>query len=104
MKRLTNLIEPTNVIIVSDAYINGDRIVCRSGNDDFDLWAKDWMIDDISGVAVLPCCPESLNQSEQPVEGLEEEIENYYGRMPDDTDKIESARHFAEWGAKHLKK
>ena len=54
MKRLTNLIEPTNVIIVSDAYINGDRIVCRSGNDDFDLWAKDWMIDDISGVAVLP--------------------------------------------------
>lgn len=37
MKRLTNLIEPTNVIIVSDAYINGDRIVCRSGNDDFDL-------------------------------------------------------------------
>lgn len=46
-------------------------------------------------VAILP---------EQPVKGLEEEIENYYGRMPDDTDKIESARHFAEWGAKHLKK
>ena len=43
-------------------------------------------------------------EEEQPVEGLEEEIENYYGRMPDDTDKIESARHFAEWGAKHLKK
>lgn len=40
---------------------------------------------------------------EQPVKGLEEEIENYYGRMPDDTDKIESARHFAEWGAKQAK-
>ena len=54
MKRLTNLIEPTNVIIVSDAYINGDRIVCRSGRDDFDLWTRSWMIEDISGVAVLP--------------------------------------------------
>lgn len=42
-------------------------------------------------------------RKEQPVGGLEEEIENYYGRMPDDTDKIESARHFAEWGAKQAK-
>lgn len=41
---------------------------------------------------------------EQPVGGLEEEIENYYGYIPDDRDKIESARHFAEWGAEHLKR
>lgn len=51
-----------------------------------------------------PCAAKQEASKEQPVEGLEEEIENYYGRMPDDTDKIESARHFAEWGAKHLKK
>lgn len=57
---------------------------------------------------------------EQPVEGLEEEIEKYFqgwinddeygdALMPDytgvDVDKCkEIARHFAEWGAEHLKK
>ena len=30
-------------------------------------------------------------------EDLEEELENYYGRIPDDEDKINAARHFAEW-------
>lgn len=30
---------------------------------------------------------------------LNNELENYYGRVPDDDDKINAARHFAEWGA-----
>lgn len=49
---------------------------------------------------------------EQPVEGVEEEIKRYYA---DNFDYISSeqptlsiltniARHFAEWGAKHLKR
>lgn len=61
-----------------------------------------------------------LEVKEQPVDGLEEEIENYfngwcnddeYGQavMPDCScasvdDCKDIARHFAEWGAEHLKK
>lgn len=36
----------------------------------------------------------------QPEVDLEEEIENYYGVMPDDKDKIDAARHFYELGLK----
>ena len=33
---------------------------------------------------------------------LNNELENYYGRVPDDGDKINAARHFAEWGASQM--
>ena len=33
---------------------------------------------------------------------LNNELENYYGRVPDDDDKINAARHFAEWGASQM--
>lgn len=33
---------------------------------------------------------------------LNNELENYYGRVPDDDDKINAARHFAEWGASQI--
>ena len=41
-----------------------------------------------------------LDTIEEPVSDchdLEEELENYYGSIPDDEDKINAARHFAEW-------
>ena len=45
-----------------------------------------------------------LDTLEEPAsEDLEEELENYYGSIPDDEDKINAARHFAEWGAEHLR-
>lgn len=37
---------------------------------------------------------------EQPVEGLNAEIENYFENIPDDTDKIDIARHFYELGCR----
>ena len=44
-----------------------------------------------------------IDTLEEPVsEDLEEELENYYGSIPDDDDKINAARHFAKWGAEHL--
>ena len=44
-------------------------------------------------------------ESEKPMdqEGLDEEIINYFGRMPDDEDKITLARHFAQWGSERQK-
>jgi len=42
--------------------------------------------------------------NKQPAEGLDAEIEKYYGQIPDDEDKVTAARHFAEWGAEHLKR
>lgn len=39
-------------------------------------------------------------QQEQPEVNLEEAITDYYGRMPDDEDKIVAARHFYELGLK----
>lgn len=47
MKKLVNKADPDNVIIVKDAYVNGDRIVCDAGTDDFDLWRKAWAIEDV---------------------------------------------------------
>lgn len=101
MKRITNLNNPNNVIIVSDAYINGDRIVCITEEEEFDLWRNCWKLED------LP---------EQPVEGLEEEIKRMVYDVVYDLDgpaikgtseylSVEDvvfiARHFAEWGARH---
>lgn len=40
---------------------------------------------------------------EDAVEGIDAEIENYYGNIPDDKDKIESARHFAAWQKGNIK-
>lgn len=51
MKKLINIADPKNVIIVNDAYINGDRIVCDTGTDNFDLWRRDWYIEDLPGGA-----------------------------------------------------
>ena len=40
----------------------------------------------------------TLKAEQEPVsEDLEDELENYYGRIPDDEDTINAARHFAEW-------
>ena len=47
MKKLINIANPENVIIVQDAYINGDYIVCDSGTDNFDLWRANWSINDL---------------------------------------------------------
>ena len=41
---------------------------------------------------------DSLPDGKPMSEDLEEEIINYWGRWPEDKDKIELARHFAEWG------
>jgi hypothetical protein len=46
-------------------------------------------------------------QSEQPVEGLEDEIKRYLHEEcsgDDEPSVSEIARHFAEWGAEHLKR
>ena len=48
-----------------------------------------------------------LEESEKPIEGLEEEIERYLPQIPEEPNNEELrvlARHFAEWGAEHLKK
>ena len=89
------------VTISREFYRNGEMNYSTSEQDDNAIWSalRAWC--EKKGITPFELYPK---QSEQPVYGLEEEIENYYGRMPDDTDKIESARHFAEWGAKHLKK
>lgn len=48
--------------------------------------------------------PSPIRGSIQPAsDGMEEEIVNYYGNIPDDKDKIESARHFAEWQKGNIK-
>ena len=89
------------VTISREFYRNGEMNYSTSEQDDNAIWSalRAWC--EKKGITPFELYPK---QSEQPVEGLEEEIENYYGRMPDDTDKIESARHFAEWmKAKMLK-
>lgn len=72
-------------------YIDADKLkeLLKERQEEKDYREVIWLIDSL--------------QQEQSMEGLEEEIENYYGYIPDDKDKIESARHFAEWGAKQVK-
>lgn len=55
-----------------------------------------------------PCVAKQETSKEQPVEGLEEELENYAKLYPlEDAGSyrnlITLARHFAEWGAKNAK-
>lgn len=62
------------------------------------------------------CCDNILafldSLSQQPVEGLEEEVKRYYSEnfayitsdQPTLSILTNIARHFAEWGAEHLKK
>lgn len=57
MKRITNINDPNNVIIVSDAYINGDRIVCITEEEEFDLWRNCWKLEG------LPERPEGLEEA-----------------------------------------
>jgi len=47
MKKIVNIKNPKNVIIVDDAYVVGDRIVCTTETDDFDLWRSCWSIQGI---------------------------------------------------------
>lgn len=54
MKLLTNKQDPRNRIIVVDAYINGDRIVCDANSDDFDLWEDCWTIEDLEDEPINP--------------------------------------------------
>jgi len=50
----------------------------------------------------------TMVQEEKPIEGLEEEIYNYANTIAEGTPLFEiipqTARHFAKWGAEHLKK
>ena len=48
---------------------------------------------------VQEICKENLDSF---TSDLNNELENYYGRVPDDDDKINAARHFAEWGASRI--
>lgn len=52
MKRVVNNVDPRNVIVVNDAYINGGLIECDAGTDSFSLWADEWKIEDYPGVVV----------------------------------------------------
>ena len=63
-------------------------------------------------IAEIELCPLKVDTlPEQPAEGLEEEMEKFFETMPvlehenifEDTFQ-NIARHFAEWGAEHLKK
>ena len=47
MKKLINLADPKIVLIVKDAYINGNLIVCNAEIDYFDLWRSCWSLEDI---------------------------------------------------------
>jgi uncharacterized small protein (DUF1192 family) len=46
----------------------------------------------------------STLESEKPIDGLEEEIKRYYDDWDGDCRYVQTARHFAKWGAEHLKK
>ena len=46
----------------------------------------------------------STLESEKQSDGLEEEIKRYYDDMDGDCRYAQTARHFAQWGAEHLKK
>jgi len=65
----------------------------------------------IDGVLYAAACgiKNATGKSEKPMnqEGLEEEIERYLPKIPENPYNEELrifARHFAEWGAEHLKK
>lgn len=53
MKKLTNKANPDNYIIVNDAYVNGDIIVCDAGTDNFYLWRMAWTIEDVKPLISL---------------------------------------------------
>ena len=53
MKRIVNRKYPDNVIIVRDAYVNGNRIVCDAGTDYFDLWLDCWAVEDAEPVEYI---------------------------------------------------
>ncbi len=44
MKKVVNVNNPDVYIIANDVYVNGDRIVCDTINDNFDLDKKSWRI------------------------------------------------------------
>lgn len=86
---------------------DGERNYSTSEQDDDVIWAalRTWC--EKKGITAFELYPEQL---EQPVEGLEEEIDKYI--QPIQAWEVQEApflslekcaRHFAEWGAKHLK-
>ena len=75
---------------------DGDKNYSTNEQDDNVIWAalRAWC--EKKGVTAFELYPK---QPEQPAsEGLEDEIVNYYGNIPDDGDKVEAARHFYELG------
>ena len=52
MKRVVNNDDPRIVLVVKDAYVNGDFLECDAGWDSFSLWADEWKIEDYPGVVV----------------------------------------------------
>lgn len=81
-------------------YIDADKLkeLLKERQEEKDYREVIWLIDSL--------------QQEQPVEGLEEEVKKYWnahaldyriGRVADLDFLFLCARHFAEWGAEHLK-
>lgn len=60
----------------------------------------------IDGVLYAAACgiKNATGKSEKPIDGLEEEIKRYYDDWDGDCRYVQTARHFAKWGAEHLKK
>ena len=52
MKRVVNNNDPRIVLVVNDAYVNGDFLECDAGWDSFSLWADEWKLEDYPGVVV----------------------------------------------------
>lgn len=78
-----------------------DGIRCKA-NDAYCVGYNDAFYDLLAFLDSLP---------EQPVEGLEEEIDKWVISLQNEpgskwkhSDILRTARHFAEWGAEHLKK
>ena len=53
MKKVVNIQNPDIVLIVEDAWVNGSRIICEAGTDNFDLWRSCWSIEAIDPEIVM---------------------------------------------------
>lgn len=96
------------VTINREFYRDGEMNYSTSEQDDNAIWSalRAWC--EKKGITPFELYPK---HSEQPVEGLEEEISRtYHDGSVTDTEDIDHtayeniARHFAEWGAEHLKR
>lgn len=65
MKKLVNKDDPRCVLVVNYAYVNGRRILCDAGKDNFDLWAEDWRIENYPAaeVEIVEAAPQVFHVS-----------------------------------------